>query len=674
MKKLLEYIPFHLTACLSVGIFLAYSFQLSNFIYGTFILLECFLLLGYLFYKSRMVFTLFTGVLFIMMGVFIVSLQDERNKELYFEQHLIKGDNVVLKIQSQLKSGNYHTKYIAKVLQINHHKTLGTILLNIRKEGVIQPLLVDDELLLQANFSEIKPALNPHQFHYKKYLERAGIYKQVFTDFNDFKLLKNKTSTWRGMVFKIQNKAKSALFKHHFSKDEHAVINALLLGQRQALSKELLANYAAAGAIHILAVSGLHVGIILLLLSVLLKPIEQFKNGTFLKTFLLIVLLWMFAFIAGLSASVVRAVVMFTAIAIGNSLQRKVPTEHSLIIAMFFCLIVQPMFLFDVGFQLSFIAVFGIIWIQPHLLKLWKPTHSFYQYFWQLCTVSTAAQIAVLPLSLYYFHQFPGLFMVTNFVIIPCLGTLLICGIILIFLAVLNCLPSIIAEIYGFSISTMNRFVSFIANQEQFLLKEIAISLWEMFFAYLIMILLFQFLLQKSSFKFLRLLICIACFQAVFVVEKYRQNNTSEFIVFHQNKQSIIGERIGLKLKVYSSMNVKKNSSHHSITSYVMAEKLTPLFIDQFPAVFQLQTSTIVVVDSIGIYKLQQLNNPIVVLRSSPKINLNRLIENLQPQQIIADGSNYKSYLKNWQQICFKKGIPFHQTGVEGAFVISESD
>ena len=163
----------------------------------------------------------------------------------------------------------------------------------------------------------------------------------------------------------------------------------------------------------------MHVGIILLILSWFLKPLERLRFGKTAKTIFIIIFLWCFAFIAGLSASVVRAVTMFTFLAVGLYFGKKRVVAYSLISSLFFLLIVKPMFLFDVGFQLSYLAVFGIIWVQPKLYQVWKPKNKVLDTIWQLFTVSIAAQVGILPLSLFYFHQFPVLFFVSNLVIIP---------------------------------------------------------------------------------------------------------------------------------------------------------------------------------------------------------------------------------------------------------------
>ena len=344
---------------------------------------------------------------------------------------------------------------------------------NISKDSILNPLKVDELLYVKPEFVTINAPLNPHQFDYKFYLAKQGIHQQVFLEKEGFKSLGLDQFSFIGVAAKIRDKVQESLQKYYFKVDELAVINALLLGQRQEISKDLIEDYSKAGAIHILAVSGLHVGIILLILSSLLKPLERIKNGRVLKTILIVLLLWMFAFVAGLSASVVRAVAMFTFLAIGLSFKRKNVILFSLITSMFFLLLFKPMFLFDVGFQLSYLAVFGIIWIQPKLYKIYKPRFKLDDKIWQLFTVSVAAQLGVLPLSLYYFHQFPGLFLLSNLLIIPFLGAILIGGIIIIILALTDFLPQFLAEIYGYIISLMNNFVSWISKQEQFLFTDI---------------------------------------------------------------------------------------------------------------------------------------------------------------------------------------------------------
>ncbi|MGK0329613.1 MAG: competence protein ComEC, partial [Polaribacter sp.] len=373
--------------------------------------------------------------MFFFVGISAVFVSNKANYKNYYKSYLTDNNQVTLKVRKVLKSGMYNDKFEADVIQVDAVKTRGTILLNIYKDSFSNTLRVDEILYTKAIFTALNPPLNPHQFDYKLYIAKQGIYQQLFLEKSDYKNVGFDGFSLIGFSANFRDKIEVALSKYHFQTNELGVINALLLGQRQDISKDLITDYSKAGAIHILAVSGLHVGIILLILSFIFKPVERFKNGKFIKSILIILTLWMFAFIAGLSPSVVRAVTMFTFLAIGNAFQRKKVTEFSLIASVFFLLLVQPLFLFDVGFQLSYLAVFGIVWIQPKLYKIYAPTYQIENKIWQLITVSIAAQIGVLPLSLYYFHQFPGLFMLSNLIIIPCLGTILIGGIVMIFMA-----------------------------------------------------------------------------------------------------------------------------------------------------------------------------------------------------------------------------------------------
>jgi competence protein ComEC len=192
------------------------------------------------------------------------------------------------------------------------------------------------------------------------------------------------------------------------------VVSALILGQQQDISKEILKDYQYAGAIHILSVSGLHVGFILLFITFLLKPLRKDKLGNTIRLLTIIISLWGFAILAGLSPSVVRSVTMFSFVAVGMYLKRSTNIFHTLLVSMFLILFFQPSFLFDVGFQLSYLSLFFILWLQPVISNLWEPKNKIVSYFWDILTVSFAAQIGAFPLSIFYFHQFPGLFFINK--------------------------------------------------------------------------------------------------------------------------------------------------------------------------------------------------------------------------------------------------------------------
>lgn len=211
------------------------------------------------------------------------------------------------------------------------------------------------------------------------------------------------------------------LDKQSLKPNEIAFLKAIFLGQRQDISFDIYEDYSKAGAIHILAISGLHIGILVMLFQLILRPILYFRYGKFIRITLILVVLWSFAIITGLSASVLRAVTMFSLFVIAQGLKRPTKPLNSLAISAFILLLIKPEFCFDVGFQLSYAAVAAIVIIKPVLDACWTLRNTVASFFLDLLKVSIAAQIGILPLSLYYFHQFPGLFFLTNMVIIPAL-------------------------------------------------------------------------------------------------------------------------------------------------------------------------------------------------------------------------------------------------------------
>lgn len=675
MKKLLEYPPFHFLVCLVIGI--TFQFYTQIWLYGFIYLLSS--LIGFLIIlyflkrtQTRKTFSAAALLFFVFIGISATYIHNPRNYANYYNHQLTENSTYTLDVQKVLKPGNYYTKYVAKASQVDSTKTTGYILLNIQKDSLSHPLKVGHRVFIKTPFKELIPPLNPHQFDYKQYLAKQYIYNQVFLNKQQFKQLENTNFSLVGLSANIREKVQTSLKKYHFSNNEFAVINALLLGQRQEISKDLLESYTNAGAIHILAISGLHIGILLLLLSYLLTPIEKFPYGILIKSVCIVLFLWSFAFIAGLSASVVRAVTMFTFVAVGQSFKRKKVIEYSLISSIFFLLMIKPMFLFDVGFQLSYLAVFGIVWVQPLLYNLWKPKFWLLDKSWSLFTVSIAAQAGILPISLYYFHQFPGLFILSNLIIIPFLGGILFFGIVVIFLASLNSLPQFMADGYGFVISTMNHFVDWISHQDYFLLKEISMSLVTMVAWYIFIILLYKACVHKTLKRITLLLTSIIVLQGVYMYEKYQTNSKSEFIVFHKSRQSILGKRNGKELSIFSSLNDSVLYQQKLLQSYRVGEDISSKSVDSFFNIISYKNKQILIVDSLGVYQINGIQNPIIILQNSPKINLNRLISRLKPQQIIADGSNYKSYIIRWKETCYKQKAPFWYTGQNGAYIYKE--
>lgn len=675
--KALNFIIIKLTFFLVVGILLAHSFHLSlahifYIIIGVIILSAITFYIENQSFSKHIWFGLLAYILMLVLGMFTYNTHHHKNFARHYSNiksvDITDSNYIYFRIKERLKPTQYHNKYVVELIKLNDYYVKGNTLLNIEKSQNSKPFSVDDILLVQSAFEDIGSPLNPNQFNYKAYLEKQYIYHQLYTQQEHIFKLTSNHKTIFGYADMLRRNINKQLIAYDFKPEELAIINALILGQRQDMDRETYTNYANAGAIHILAVSGLHVGIILMILNIVLKPLEQLKRGHIIKVISILMLLWSFAIVAGLSASVTRAVTMFSIVAIAMHVKRPTNIYNTLCISIFILLLFKPIFLFDIGFQMSYLAVFAIVSIQPLLSKLWIPKWKLLNYFWQIFTVTIAAQLGVLPISLFYFHQFPSLFFISNLAIIPFLGLILGFGILVIILSVINMLPEMVANIYGSLINTMNLVVSWVSKQEAFLIKDISFDASQVITSY-IFILASVLAYRKFHFKrIIMFLISIMLLQGAFIQLKHK-NSTEIFVIFHKSRHSIIGKKKNDDLKIWHSLDNDAIQNENIISNYKVGNFINSISFDSLYNVYKTPHKTLLVVDSLGAYNVS-FKTDYVLLRNSPRINLKRLIDSLQPKLIIADGSNYKSYAQRWKATCLKEKLPFHYTYEKGAFIL----
>lgn len=605
----------------------------------------------------------------IALGFWITSFHYEPNQSNHF-LHLTSEDSLFvseIQLGERLKSSVKNTRYIGQILSINGKESCGKVIVNFAKDKTNQTFENGTVIGLKSEFYLNRNPSNPNQFDYGKYLENQQIYAQVYTDCKSIYISPKSSKGIQFYGSKIRNTIIHNLEKRHFKKEELSIVIALILGQQQDISKEVLLDYQYAGAIHILSVSGLHVGFILLFIVTLLKPIPNNKKGLIFKLTITLLALWSFGIIAGLAPSVVRSVTMFSFVAIGLFLKRSVNIYHSLLVSMFLILLLRPSFLFDVGFQLSYLALFFIVWLQPLFASLWTPKHKIVNYFWEIITVSFAAQIGTLPLSIYYFHQFPGLFFVTNLIILPMLSIILAIALVVVILAGLDYVPFFLIQLLEKSIQLLNSIISWVASFEGFIFKDIPMNLLLMLTSYLMIITIFIWIKKANYRNLVVALISAITFQMGSLYTQFEVQTKEEFIVFNQKKQSLITQRSASNVIVFTSEKEVKPFNNWSLQSYLVGNFCKAEKINSLSNVYHFKGKKIALIDSSGVY-LKQSKPDVLILTQSPKVNLKRVIEQCQPKEIVADASNYSSYKKHWKATCEKEKIPFHDTSEKGFY------
>ncbi len=665
---ILRFISIKLAFFLVLGILLGYFLHIKPLV-PILLLLLLISALAITFRKKEKVlmFGILSGIAVVTLGILTVTLSKPGNHHDHYS-HLKLNEVQVwhVKIHEVLKPNSFSERYVATVVTVNNSKKVGKIILTSAANFQNKKLKVDEELLIHNTIEEIKEPLNPFQFNYKKYLQHLGIEHQVRLTSQNYVLKEMPSTTVYGIAADLRTRITAQLKRNNFKEQELGIIQALLLGQRNDISEQTYTNYKDAGAVHILAVSGLHIGILLLLLEFLLSPLERLPNGRKVKLFAIVLLLWGFALLAGLSASIIRAVTMFSFVAYALYLNRPTGTFNILALSMFFILLVNPMLLFQVGFQMSYAAVFAIVWIYPILQKLWSPKIWLFKYVWSLLSVSMAAQLGVLPISLFYFHQFPALFFISNLTIIPFLGFILGLGIVVIILALWNSLPHFLVVFYNWLIHSMNTIIAWVAQQELFVFKNIAFGWEQLLWSYVIIIAAILVLTKASYRRIVVLLTGIIGFQIWAIFHNYAIQKAEVFIIAHQTRNSVLLYQKGNELNVITT---DSSLTERLVTDYVIGAHSNAISYKSLKNSYLVGNKRLFILDSTGILP-KTLKADYLLLSQSPKVNLDRIIDSKQAQHIIADGSNYRTYVEKWKATCEQRNIPFHYTGESGAYYI----
>ena len=674
--KVLQFPLARITIGFVAGILVAYCFKPSvSFVFSLLFVTVCAFVIAYFVSKRNVVNPIYFGLAtyFLAFGIgestqIIHTNSFQSTNYIHGKAVFEKPHSVSVTIREKLRSSIFNDRYIVLVNKIDDSLKTGRILLNVRKDSLNSPFEIGTHLKIKGSLYKNSPAKNPNQFDYGKYLEGKQIYAQMYADVSEIKIGSIIEKDVWYYTSKLRAKIIRNLEKSNFHKAELNVAIALILGQQQDISPEIIKDYQYAGAVHILSVSGLHIGFILLFVTFLLKPFPNTLRGSFIKLIIILLSLSSFGVIAGLAPSVLRSVTMFSFVAIGMYLRRSTNIFHTLLVSMLLILLFQPSFLFDVGFQLSYLALFFILWLQPLLSSLWSPKYKIVNYFWEILTVSFAAQIGTLPLSIYYFHQFPGLFFVTNLVIIPFLSVIMGLGVLVMVLAAFDFVPLFLAKSLEWSIYILNKIINSIASLEQFIFRDIPFN-WQLLLSLYLFIIATIIWFKKPNFSRLVLaLLSIIVFQIAFFQTHLTIQNQRELVIFNSKKHTLITERNGANITLYANDSLLKTiSENKAFTSYSMGNFSSLKFKKRLRNLIYFNGNKILVVDSLGVYP-KEIHPDIVVFTQSPKINFERFLQATKPKVVIADASNFRTIQKLWKGTCLKEKIPFHATGEKGFY------
>lgn len=656
------------------GLLLAHYLQL-NLVYGLAVLLGVFLayLLTYILVSNKQLKPVFYGfsvlIYSLVLGVFTQVLHNDiLHKNHYF--HKISPDKQVirLKLETKLKPNAHHHRYYAQVDGLDNQKVMGKMLVSLHKDLYVNEPEIGAVIEVYTKILPNSRPKNPNQFDYGKYLEKQKVYAQIYADSATIKKLDIQKTRYY-YVHKIRNRIVDNLKKSGFSQKELSVLQALVLGQKQDISPEIIQAYQYAGAIHILSVSGLHVAYIYLFLNFVFQLIPNTKKGKILKLILLLFSLWSFALIAGLSPAIVRAVTMFSFVSFGSFLNRNTNIVHTLLVSMLFILLCNPSFLYEVGFQLSYLALFGIVTAYPILEKLYTPKNKVTEYIWTVTVVSITAQIWVFPLSLYYFNQFPTLFVLTNLLVLFPLSVVMVYGILLSGFALFGFTNYYFSKGMEYGIKYINEVTIQVANFEGFVFTDIPFNVWLLLGWYLLIIMAYIWIKNRNYKSLILVFSSVLLLQSIYTINRVKHNISDEFIVFNKSRSTLLSDKNASDIIFYAKDSIA--AKDYVVRSYLIGNFSKSIQISKLQNFYYTDHKKIMLIDSSSVVA-SGLSPDVLLLTGSPKINLERMLQAHRPEIIIADASNYKSYVWLWKRTCEKQKIRFHSTYENGFYRLGD--
>jgi len=593
-------------------------------------------------------------------GAALVNISKQHWLVNHYKQHLHKNSIVIAKILEPTSEKKQSYKTIAEIVAIKNGDTLinvcGKVVMYFAKCIEAKNLGYADVVVSKNNVQDLRDAPNPHEFSPKDYLGYRGIYQSCYLKNNNWK----KLPTTYGSKIKIycyqaRNYCLKTFKQYGLDGDEYAVASAMIVGFEDELRPEIISFFSASGAMHLLSVSGLHISFVYIILAFFMRPLSRFKHGKKIEFVITVFILWFYAIVTGFSAPVVRSAIMFSFVVYAKSFDKYLNMTNILALAGFFILAIDPLSIADVGFQLSFLALLSILVIQPIISEIYYSKNYFKRKAWEITSVSISATMGTLPLTFFYFHQFPNYFILVNLIVIPLSTILLITGFVIVMFSWLPPLAMVLTIILKYITMFLNYILKIDENLPGSVTTSIQINAFETCLFFVAIVFFCVFLYSKNNKHILLslsvfLLFIISGF-AFFMPTTHQRKLTIYSIKSHvaidffsNNKTFFISDSILQESIIDLRFHVFPNRIHYYIKKNFDVTLNQNFVGNEFiksKKYIQFYGKRLVILDSNeGTQKhVEKLNCDYLLLVNSCKPNLKKIIENYNFKTLILDAS-----------------------------------
>jgi competence protein ComEC len=632
-------------------------------------------------------------VAMIIFGFAWSSLQTPESRDTHFT-HFVSGESALLVQVDEMPVPK--TRSIKTIVQVKAVQqrgrwlaVSGKLLCYLGNSSKLTPAY-GQTLLVHGNLQPVNGPMNPDEFDYRKYLAIHGITHQLYADSLSWavtsisstgNLLKSKAIAWRTYLLGVLQRA-------GLSGTDYGVVAALVLGDDDHIDPGLMHAYAASGTLHVLSVSGLHVAIVYLIFNAMLGFLLRFKNGLYIKAVLLITVLWMYALLTGMSPSVLRSAAMLSFVVGGSCMRQRPHILNTLAASAIVLLLVDPYLLFDVGFQLSYTAVAGIVLIEPFIREKYEPGNWLMRQVWGLTSVSLAAQLATFPLGFYYFQQFPVYFLLANLVVIPLSTVVMYAGMLLLVFAAVPYVSDFIVAILKGTLFLLNGSVRLTETLPGAVIHTTRIGLLQLFLLYTFAGGLFLFWIRKHL-RWLQLAgVSGIALLLLLLVQQQRESAQRELLVYSLKQASGIGFISGTNAVLlgdstfYNQENLAEfhiephlqncgvtGSEQYALVSDSVLR--TPL-VHRIRNWLQFGNKTLVLAQS-ELFLPDSVASPaidLLLVNKSCRLKPEQVLRYYRPQCVVLDGTVSRKRSAWWTDVCIREKIPVHDVKTKGAYVL----
>ncbi len=619
-------------------------------------------------------------------GMLTLWQKDIRNDGNWYGNLYNDSSILVIKVNEPLVEKDKSFKTEGKVERIINNgiskHVNGKILLYFSKEDLAVLPKYGDKILITGGLQIIKNAGNPGGFNYSRYMAFQQTFYQVYLKQNKFELLNVHS---KNILYTFIYKARSYVINvlQEFVKGDKKVTGiaeALLIGYKEDLDKDVVQAYSNTGVVHIIAISGMHLGLIYAVLVWIFLRLPVIKRNTAIRVVIILSCLWVFSLITGGSASVLRSAVMFTCILIGKEFFKQASIYNSLTTSAFLLLCYDPFLLWDVGFQLSYCAVIGIIWLQKPIQNLFYSKYKFTRDLWQLCSVTIAAQVLTLPICIYYFHQIPTLFLITNLICVPLSTVILFAEILLIGISPVPFIAAVLGKFIYVLTWLMNFIIDKCNKLPLSLIDKIYTTRYTTVFLYLFVFAGVAGLLRNNKKLIIVSIVFFLFFMGIWSYGKISLIQQKKIIVYNVSRHTAIDFVAADKYFFVGDEDFKSEGALQNfnlkparVSHQVIESKDTLKNIQRSKYLWHFYGKKLMVIDSA--LSFAPLQNKIVVdillITKNANVDIDNITSAVVPRCIVFDASNSLWKIAQWKKQCSLLHLSFFITAEQGAFIFN---